>query len=50
MLTRYARNMNIGRYVEKYSAKGLTGDALYNRIIQGTLTPNPIVNTKFGIK
>jgi filamentous hemagglutinin len=36
-------------YVEKYSAEGLSGDALYNRIIERALTPNPLVNAKYGI-
>jgi RHS repeat-associated protein len=36
-------------YLDKYTAEGLSGDALYNRIIKGTLTPNPGVNANFGI-
>jgi hypothetical protein len=37
-------------YVDKYSAQGYKGVALWQRIIQGSTTPNPIVNSKFGIK
>jgi hypothetical protein len=37
-------------YLDKYSAEGLSGDALYNRIIKGSLTPNPGVNAAFGIQ
>ena len=39
-------------YLQKYSTPphNLTGDALYNRIIEGSLTPNPGVNAQFGIK
>ena len=37
-------------YVEKYSKQGFSGDDLYNRIIEGALTPNPGVNKKLGIK
>ncbi|MFC2156094.1 RHS repeat-associated core domain-containing protein, partial [Acidobacteriota bacterium] len=37
-------------YVKKYSKQGLSGNALYDRIIEGALTPNSGVNAKFGIK
>lgn len=37
-------------YVDKYSVQGYRGDALWQRIIQGSTTPNPVVNSKFGIK
>ncbi|MEW6411159.1 MAG: hypothetical protein AB1483_01655 [Candidatus Zixiibacteriota bacterium] len=36
-------------YVAKYSSQGYSGDALYDRIIEGALTTNSIVNHKFGI-
>jgi hypothetical protein len=37
-------------YVDKYSTQGYKGDALWQRIIKGSTTPNPAVNSKFGIK
>jgi RHS repeat-associated protein len=37
-------------YVEKYSAQGYSGEELWARIIQGSVTPNADVNAKFGIK
>ncbi len=36
-------------YIEKYSAEGFTGDALWQRITEGALTPNPEVNAALGI-
>ncbi len=36
-------------YVKKYSAQGYSGQALWKRIIQGTVTPNQNVNQKLGI-
>lgn len=37
-------------YVDKYGAQGYKGKPLWQRIIQGSTTPNPTVNSKFGIK
>ncbi len=37
-------------YVDKYTAQGYKGEALWQRIIQSGATPNPTVNSKFGIK
>lgn len=37
-------------YADKYSAQGYRDDALWQRIIQGSTTPNLTVNSKFGIK
>ena len=41
---------NFDFYCRKYSAQGFSGDALYQRIIQGSKTPNAGVNQKFGIE
>jgi hypothetical protein len=37
-------------YVDKYTVQGYKGEALWQRIIQGSTTPNPKYNSKFGIK
>jgi hypothetical protein len=37
-------------YVDKYTAQGYNNEALWQRIIQGSTTANPTVNSKFGIK
>ena len=37
-------------YINKYGGQGLQGEALWNRIIQGSHTPNAGVNLRFGIK
>ena len=37
-------------YVDKYTAQGYKNEALWQRIIQGSTTANPDVNSKFGIK
>jgi RHS repeat-associated protein len=37
-------------YVQKYSEQGYSGENLWQRIIQGSSTPNLGVNAKFGIK
>jgi len=37
-------------YVEKYSSQGYSGKSLWERIIQGSSTPNAGVNGRFGIK
>ena len=39
----------VEHYIEKYSAQGFEGEALWQRVIQGGRTPNPKVNKKFGI-
>jgi hypothetical protein len=36
-------------YVRKYSNQGYSGESLWKMIIQGSSTPNPIVNKKFGL-
>ena len=36
-------------YEQKYRAQGFRGEALWNRIIQGSGTPNAAVNQKFGL-
>ena len=36
-------------YIEKYSAEGYQGEALWKRIIEGGTTPNKTVNQKFGL-
>ena len=37
-------------YVQKYSAQGYSGENLWQRIIQGSSTPNAGVNARYGIK
>lgn len=37
-------------YKDKYSKEGLSGEALYERIMQGGTTPNAGVNQKFGVE
>ncbi|MGG5507126.1 MULTISPECIES: RHS repeat-associated core domain-containing protein [unclassified Myroides] len=37
-------------YVNKYSKQGFSGEKLWEKIIQGSTTPNKNVNAKFGIK
>jgi RHS repeat-associated protein len=37
-------------YVEKYTQQGFSGDALWERIIQGGTTPNAAVNAAHGVR
>jgi len=37
-------------YVDKYTKQGFSGEKLWQKIIQGSSTPNKSVNAKFGIK
>jgi hypothetical protein len=37
-------------YEQKYSEQGFSGEALYDRIIQGGTTPNAEVNAAHGIE
>ena len=37
-------------FMNKYGSEGFAGEALWNRIIEGALTPNPDVNAALGIK
>jgi RHS repeat-associated protein len=36
-------------YVQKYTSEGLSGESLWQRIIQGGTTPNAAVNSRFGV-
>jgi len=37
-------------YIEKYQKEGLEGESLWQRIIEGSTTPNKKVNAQFGIE
>ena len=37
-------------YVEKYTEEGFSGEALWQRIIQGGTTPNAEVNAAYGVQ
>ena len=37
-------------YVDKYRKQGYSGEALWDRIIKGSTSPNADVNSKFGIQ
>jgi hypothetical protein len=37
-------------YVGKYAKQGYTGESLWHRTIQGGVTPNAVVNKKFGVR
>ncbi|MFO8011463.1 MAG: RHS repeat-associated core domain-containing protein [Dehalococcoidia bacterium] len=49
LLERYRPLKPIEHYIEKHSAEGLKGDALWNRIIEKSLTPNQGVNFFLGM-
>lgn len=37
-------------YVEKYSSQGYQNEALWQRIIEGSRSPNPAVDQRFGVR